>query len=119
MLCITIRIKWDDISCRKDFHVKALEAEIDPHLGGGITWASRLLLTQVLLTVKNGGAWRGHGGPRRTWYRTYGFQNIEATLNSIEKVFRFVIAIIKANVLLALTGALHATLIQISKSKYQ
>ena len=32
---------------------------------------------------------------------------METTLYSIEKVFRFVIAIIKANVSLALTGALH------------
>ena len=30
----TIGIKWNDISCGKDFHVEALKAEIDPDLGG-------------------------------------------------------------------------------------
>ena len=31
---VTIGIKWNDISCGKDFHVEALKAEIDPYLGG-------------------------------------------------------------------------------------
>ena len=40
---ITIRIKWNDISCGKDFYVEALQAEIDPYLKwsmGGI-WGWR------------------------------------------------------------------------------
>ena len=32
---VTIGIKWNDISCGKDFHVEAFKAEIDPDLGGG------------------------------------------------------------------------------------